>query len=210
MDVVGLVAGSGFASGLSLYATVLLLGLAGRFLDVTQVPEQLTSTPVLVVVGVLAVVEFVADKIVWLDSTWDAVHTVVRPVGAAVLASLLVDAQPLQDVVDAGTDLTAGGVDLGAAAGSVLAGALALVAHSAKASTRVAVNSSPEPFSNPAVSLVEDGIVVGIVWLAIEHPVIAATVVAALTVVAITLVVVLWRLVRRVLRSRRGRPTTAT
>lgn len=200
-ELAGLVAGSGFASGLSLYATVLLLGLAGRFLDAGVVPEQLTTTPVLVVAGVLTVVEFVADKIPWLDSAWDAIHTVVRPVGAAWLGVIIVEGQAAAGVATPALD----GEPVTAA---IVAGLLAGVAHGAKATARVAVNSSPEPFSNPIVSLMEDGLVAGLVWVAIEHPRVAIAVVAVLTVAAVAVIVLLWRMARRVLRGRRRRRTT--
>lgn len=190
-DVVGLVAGSGFAAGINLYATALLLGLYGRWIDGagSVVPEALTSTPVLVVAGVLAAVEFVADKVPWFDSVWDTVHTVLRPAGAAVLAAALLD----------GGAVTAGGDgDLGSAGGMVLAGALALTAHAAKASTRLAVNTSPEPFSNSVVSVAEDGLVALVVWLAVQHPQAALVVVGILVLVSVGLVVLLWRTVRAV------------
>lgn len=190
-EVVGLVAGAGFAAGLNLYATVLLVGLYGRVLDAAAVPEALTDTTVLVVAGALAVVEFVADKVPWFDSVWDTVHTVVRPVGAAVLAGVLVDAETALL-----SDTAAGG----------LAGVLALASHGAKASTRVAVNTSPEPFSNSVVSLAEDGLVAVLVWLAVAHPLVALGVVAALTVLAVVLIAALWRTVRTIrARMRRTR-----
>ena len=185
-EVVGLVAGTGFAGGINLYATALLLGLYGRWFESGAVPEQLTSTPVLVIAGVLTLVEFVADKVPWFDSLWDTVHTVVRPVGAALLAVLLVDGDAA-----AISDALAGGT----------AGVLALTSHAAKASSRVAINTSPEPFSNSIVSVLEDGLVAVVVWLAVEHPAVALGVVAVLTLVAVGIVVALWRTVRSI-RSR--------
>jgi hypothetical protein len=189
-DVVGLVAGSGFAAGLNLYATALLLGLYGRWFAPDVVPEVLTSGPVLTVAAVLAAVEFVADKIPWFDSVWDTAHLVVRPAGAAVLALVLLDGDTA-----ALSGLEAGGI----------AGGLAFVAHAAKASTRVAVNTSPEPVSNSIVSLLEDGAVAGIVWLAVENPQAAAVVVAVLAVLAVLVVIALFRLVRGVRDRFRGR-----
>lgn len=185
-EVVGLVAGTGFAGGINLYATALLLGLYGRWFESGAVPEQLTSTPVLVIAGVLTVVEFVADKVPWFDSLWDTVHTVVRPAGAALLAVVLVDgdAAAISDAL----------------AGST-AGVLALTSHAAKASSRVAINTSPEPFSNSIVSVLEDGLVAVVVWLAVEHPAVALGVVAGLTLLAVGIVVALWRTVRSI-RSR--------
>lgn len=182
-EVMGLVAGSGFAAGINLYLTVLLVGLYGRWFDAAAVPEALTETPVLVIAGVLAATEFLADKVPWFDSVWDTVHTVIRPVGAGMLAVVLVDGD-----TSAISEALAGGT----------AGVLALTAHAAKASTRVAVNTSPEPFSNSVVSLLEDGLVAGVVWVAVEHPVVAIGVVGVLTLIAIGVVVGLWRTVRAV------------
>ena len=192
MDGVGLLLGSGFASGLSLYATALLLGLHGRYLEPGSVPEVLTGPTVLWVLGGLAVVELVVDKVPFVDSVWDVVHTVVRPVGAALLGVVLVDAG-LVDVPFA--ELGGGGA----------AGALALVSHGAKATTRAAVNTSPEPFSNGVVSLAEDGLVVGLVWLAVEYPAVAAVVVAVLAVVAVAVILLLMRFVRRLRQRLRDR-----
>ena len=114
---------------------------------------------------------------------WDTVHTVIRPVGAGMLAVVLVDGD-----TSAISEALAGGT----------AGVLALTAHAAKASTRVAVNTSPEPFSNSVVSLLEDGLVAAVVWVAVEHPVVAIGVVGVLTLIAIGVVVGLWRTVRAV------------
>ena len=205
-ELAGLVAASGFASGLSLYATALLLGLAGRYLDGVPVPDELTTTPLLVVVGVLTAAEFVVDKVPWLDSAWDAVHTVVRPAGAAWLGLVLAEGMPLSSDLAALAEGATG--DGGGVAAAITAGLLATVAHAAKASTRVAVNSSPEPFSNPTVSLLEDGLVGVLVWVAIEHPMVALAVVAVLTLLSLAVIVGLWRLVRRVLRARRRRRAT--
>lgn len=192
MDGVGLLLGSGFASGLSLYATGLLLGLHGRYLEPGSVPEVLTSTTTLWVLGALAVVELVVDKVPLVDSAWDTVHTVVRPVGAALLGLVLVEA----GLVD---------VPFGELGGAGAAGGLALVSHGAKATTRAAVNTSPEPFSNGVVSLAEDGLVVGLVWLAVEHPAAAAVVVAALAVGAVAVTALMLRFVRRLRQRLRDR-----
>lgn len=190
-EVVGLVAGSGFASGVNLYATVLLVGLYGRWVDGAAVPDVLMTTEVLVIAGALTVVEFLADKVPWFDSVWDAVHTVLRPAGAAVLAVVLVDGDTA-----AISEAVAGGT----------AGLLALTSHAAKASTRVAINTSPEPFSNSIVSLLEDGLVAVVVWLAVAYPYVALGVVAVLTVLALAIVVGLWRTVRAVRARMRQQP----
>ena len=144
--LIGLVAGSGWASGVNLYAVVALLGIYGR-LAPGPVPEPLLRTDVIVIALVLFALEFVADKIPYLDSVWDAIHTVIRPLGAVVLGALLSgDAETWQQAV--------------AALGS---GGLASAAHLAKATSRAAINSSPEPASNVLVSLFEDGLVAAVV-----------------------------------------------
>lgn len=186
--VIGLVAGSGWASGVNLYGAVLALGLFGRF-GPGEVPAALTRTDTLVVVGILFALEFVADKIPLLDSVWDAVHTVIRPAGAAVLAVLLTgEAATLQQAVAA-----------------VGAGGLALSAHATKATTRLAVNTSPEPVSNAGVSLLEDGLVATVVWLAVTNPVLALVLVAVLVVAGAALTIALFSAARRGLRAWRDR-----
>jgi hypothetical protein len=184
-----LVAGSGWAAGLHLYGAVLVLGLLGRLGGVEAVPAVLTRTDVLVLVAVLVLVEEIADKVPWLDSFWDLLHTVVRPAGAAALALLLTgEAETAQQAL--------------AALGS---SGLALSAHTAKATTRLAVNASPEPVSNVGVSLLEDGLVVTVLWLAVTNPVLALVTVAVLVVAGTALTVVLLRAARRGLRAWRAR-----
>jgi hypothetical protein len=184
MDVAGLIAGSGWASGLNLYAVALLLGAAGRW-GWADIPSQLTRTDVMITVGVLFFIEFAVDKIPFLDSLWDMLHTVVRPLGAAAL----------------GYFLAGEASSVGQAAGAMVAGSLALTSHSAKATTRAAVNTSPEPFSNMTLSVVEDGLAVGVTMLSIVLPLIAIGVVAVLAVLATMLAVRLFGAIRR-LRGR--------
>ena len=180
MDVVGLIAASGWASGLNLYLVTLLLGLAGRF-GWSDIPDLLTRTDVMVVAGILFVIEFFADKIPYLDNLWDVIHTFVRPVGAAALGAVI-----------------AGDSDsIGSALGAIVAGALALDAHSAKATTRVVANTSPEPVSNLILSVVEDLSVGLLVVLAITFPVITVIIVAVLVVAAAAVTSWLWRVARR-------------
>jgi hypothetical protein len=187
--VVALVAGSGWASGVNLYLVVVLLGLAGR-LGFAEVPAALTRTDVLVVAGVLYALEFVVDKLPWLDSAWDVLHTGIRPLGAAAIGLLLTgEAETWQQV---GAALASGG--------------LATASHVAKATTRAAVNASPEPASNAVVSLGEDGLVAVVVALAIANPLLALVVVLALLVGGAALTVVLFSAARRALgRWRQGR-----
>jgi hypothetical protein len=184
MEAIGLIAGSGWASGLNLYLVALLLGAAGR-LGWADIPDVLTRLDVMIVAGALFVVEFVVDKVPYLDNIWDAIHTVVRPLGAAALG-----------LVVAGQSES-----IGAALGALVAGALAFDAHAAKASTRVVVNASPEPVSNIALSLFEDVGVAALVALAITYPLVTIVVVAVLVVAATALTIWLLRIMRRSWRS---------
>jgi hypothetical protein len=180
VEAVGLIAGSGWASGINLYLVSLLLGLAGRA-GWGDIPDVLERTDVMIVSGVLFSIEFVADKIPFLDSLWDSVHTVIRPLGAAALGAVV-----------AGDSAS-----IGTAVGAIVAGALALDAHAAKASTRLVVNASPEPVSNVALSFAEDIGVAGLVVLAVTYPVATIVVVAILVVAATALTIWLWRIARR-------------
>ena len=184
IDTIGLLAGSGWAAGLNLYMVTFLLGLGGR-LEWLEVPAVLQRTDVMIVAGILYAVEFLADKVPYLDNIWDAVHTIVRPLGAAALGYVI-----------AGDSSS-----VTAAVGAILSGSLALSAHSAKATTRAAVNTSPEPFSNIFLSVAEDGLVAGLIALAIANPVITLVVVVLLTVGAVWLTVMLFGVIRR-FRSR--------
>lgn len=188
LETIGVISGSGWASGINLYLATLLLGVAGRA-GWTDIPDVLQRTDVMVVAGVLFVVEFFADKVPFLDSFWDTIHTFIRPIGAAAIGAVI-----------AGDSES-----IGAALGGIMSGLLALDAHSAKASTRVMVNASPEPVSNAAVSLFEDVGVVLLVVLAVTFPVVTIIVVAALVVAATALTIWLWRSVRRAWRKVRTR-----
>lgn len=174
-QLLALAAALGWASGIRLYAAVFLAGLAGWMgwvalppgLQVLQHPAMLGAS------GFMLFVEFFADKIPGVDSLWDLVHTVVRiPAGAALAAGAL--------GADSGTMATVAGL---------LGGTLAATAHATKMTTRAAVNTSPEPFSNVGVSLLEDGLVVGALWLATTHPLLFGM------ALAIGLVLMVWLLV---------------
>lgn len=196
MEALPLVFSSGWASGVNAYAVVLLLGLLGRFASVDSVPHALTRTDVLVAAGALYAVEFVADKIPYVDSLWDAVHTVIRPTTGAVLGVLLSgDADTLGQAALAGT----GGLS-------------ALASHAVKAGLRLAINTSPEPVTNITTSVAEDFTVAGVISLAVFHPVPAAIIALVLLVVGATVVVFLAARIRRFLRGRqwRRRPGTLT
>ena len=189
LELLPLVFTSGWASGVNAYATVLLLGLLGRFAGVDAVPSGLERTDVLVAAAALYAVEFVADKIPAVDSTWDAIHTAIRPTVGAVIGLLVAgDADSLETAVLAST----GGVT-------------ALLSHLVKSGLRLAVNTSPEPASNIGVSLAEDFSVAGVIALAVAAPWVAAGVAATLLVTGLVLVAVLAARIRRGLRRRRAR-----
>ncbi|WP_406149849.1 DUF4126 domain-containing protein [Streptomyces sp. NBC_01012] len=195
MSVLPLVFTSGWASGINAYAVVLLLGLFGATGLTDEVPDSLQRTDVLVVAGVLFVCEAVADKIPYVDSAWDAAHTVIRPVAGAVVAALLAG--------DSGSlpQLAAGAVG----------GSTALLSHLVKAGTRMAVNTSPEPFSNIGVSVAEDFGVAGIIVFAVFHPLAAAVIAAVLLLLGLATVLFLASRIRRFLRRRaRGRVVGGT
>jgi hypothetical protein len=180
---------SGWASGINAYAVVGLLGVLGRFAGVDGVPSALERTDVLVVATLLFAVELIADKVPFVDSVWDAVHTVVRPaVGAALGALLAGDATSLEQALMA----TTGGVT-------------ALASHAVKAGIRLAVNTSPEPASNVAVSAGEDLTVAGVIALLVVQPWVAAGVAAVLLVTGAVLVVLLLGRIRRARRRWRAR-----
>ena len=181
MDVVALTFASGWASGINAYATVFLLGLIGRFGAITGIPEGFGRTDVLVIMGVLAVAEFVADKIPYLDSAWDAISTFIRPVAGALIGALLAGASG----------------DLLPMAMGALGGLTALLSHAAKSGVRLAVNTSPEPLSNIGASLAGDAALVTVISLAVAYPVPAAIIAAVLLVGTIALAVVLFARIRR-------------
>lgn len=189
VSVLPLVFTSGWASGINAYAVVLLLGLFGATGFADDVPDALQRPDVLVVAGVLFLCEVAADKIPYVDSAWDAAHTVVRPVAGAVVAALLAGESGSLPELAAGA----------------LGGTTALISHLVKAGTRMAVNTSPEPFSNIGVSIVEDLGVAGVITFAAFHPVAAAVVAGTLLVLGVVLVLFLASRIRRFLRRRARR-----
>ena len=180
-----LAAALGWASGLRLYAVVFLTGLAG-YLGWVPLPEglKLLSNPVVMgAAGLMLAVEFLADKVPGLDTLWDAAHTFIRiPAGAALAAGAL------------GADSSTW-----AMLAALMGGTLAATAHTAKATTRAAVNTSPEPFSNIGLSLLGDASVPALLWLSFNHPLAFFAVLAVAVVLALVLIVVLFRFLRAVL-----------
>ena len=196
LETLGYALGTSFAAGLNLYATVAAAGLFQRF-GIIHLPEplQVLAHPVVLGLAVaLFLIEFIADKIPYVDSVWDAVHTFIRPPAAAFLSY----------------SAFAGGVPeqwkIGAA---LLAGSVALTSHGAKATTRAAANTSPEPISNWTLSLAEDSIAVFLSWLAATHPLITAGVVVVLVILAVLLIWRLFRFFRQLVTHFGRRPTGA-
>jgi hypothetical protein len=189
VSVLPLVFTSGWASGINAYAVILLFGIFGATGVSDEVPESLQRTDVLIVAGVLFLCEAVADKIPYVDSIWDAVHTVIRPVAGAVVAALLAGESGSLPEIAAGA----------------IGGSTALMSHLVKSGTRMAINTSPEPFSNVAMSVAEDLGVAGIITFAVFNPVAAAIIAATLLVLGIVVVVFLASRIRRFLRRRAQR-----
>ena len=174
MEIIGIAGSASLLSGWRLYLTVCATGVAMQY-GVLPLPEHLESLQVLAnpwviaIAGFAAFCEFFADKVMWLDSIWDSVHTLIRPIGGALLALAIIDpADPATQVI-----------------AFLLGGGAALAAHGGKAGARAVVNTSPEPVSNVAVSATEDVVSVGLLYLVYEYPVmsmIVAGVLLALTV----------------------------
>jgi hypothetical protein len=186
LETLALALGAGFSSGLNLYATVATLGLLERF-GIIHLPPPLhaLSHPlVLILAVVLYLIEFFADKIPYVDTVWDAIHTFIRPPAAALLAY--------------GASASAPPEWRWAAA--LLAGGVALTSHGTKASTRAAVNTVPEPFSNWTLSLAEDALAVWLTWMATAHPVATTIIVAALLALSVFLLFHFLRFARRALQ----------
>jgi hypothetical protein len=187
------IGGVSFAAGLNLYATVALLGLLQRF-HAIQLPGDLAvlSHPLVLGLAILMYcVEFVADKVPYVDNVWDVVHTFVRPPAAALMTFGALVGVP----------------EAWRWAAALLAGSVALTSHGAKASARAAANVSPEPVSNSLLSIAEDAVAFALSWIAVKHPVLATAIVVLLVVLAIFVLVKFLRLVllvsRRMFAGRR-------
>jgi hypothetical protein len=197
-QLIALAGALGWASGVRLYLVVLLTGLAG-FMGWIQLPQglHLLAHPVVLgASGFMVFVEFFADKIPGLDSLWDVVHTMIRiPAGAALAAGVF-------------------GADSGlmALVAALMGGTLAATSHAAKATTRAAINTSPEPFTNVGASLLEDGLVPLGLWLAIAHPLVFVVLLVLVLAVSVWLIRICWRFLRqlfaRVARIFSGKPDT--
>jgi Domain of unknown function (DUF4126) len=183
--------GFSFAAGINLYATVAILGLASRY-GWVSLPEQYRVFDNDLIIGIaitLYVIEFFADKIPWVDSVWDAIHTVIRPIGGAVIAvQTLGDASPAMETLV-----------------GLLGGTLAAGTHFTKAGTRAVANASPEPFSNWILSFTEDLFVVSLGFIALKYPLVATLIV----LVALVLMVVFAGWIFRAVKRRWQRPAVA-
>ena len=163
VNQISVLLGSSWASGVNLYLSVAGLGIAQRMEWITLPGDmQALSHPLIIgVAAVMFVIEFFADKIPYVDSAWDAVHTFIRPVGGALLGYLaLADMGPSAQIPVA-----------------LLTGSIAMDSHLTKAATRAAINTSPEPVSNSVASITEDASVIGVLYLLITHPVVVTVLV---------------------------------
>ena len=202
MDAVELIALASSASllaGWRLYLVTFVIGLAMKF-GWVDLPDQLSALDALAsnwvigIAGVGAVAEFFADKIAWVDSLWDGIHTVVRPLGGALLSLAIVDAgDPSWQV-----------------ASFLLGGGAAFFAHAGKAGARTIVNASPEPFSNIAVSTAEDVVTGGLLALAIANPTAAALVALIIAILSLWLVLAARRALKRLLNLGRSGATSGS
>jgi len=183
LATLGRTMGFSLAAGINLYATVAILGIAQRF-GWVQLPEQFKVFDhdwIIAAAGVLYVIEFVADKVPWVDSIWDSIHTLIRPVGGALIAvASLGHANPVITGVIA-----------------LLGGAVAAGSHATKAGTRVAANTSPEPFSNWFLSLAEDAFVIGLSFITLKYPLVALAVSVVIVILIVMTARSIWKWLRR-------------
>jgi hypothetical protein len=194
-DVLPIVVGAGFASGLNVYATVATLGVLSR-LQIFALPpalHSLSSWPVIIVAGLLFALEFVADKIPLFDLLWNALHTFIRvPIAALLAYGATQNLSPAAQLL-----------------ATVLSGAIALAAHGGKTAVRAAVTPSPEPFSNMALSAGEDVVAVSLTWFATQHPIIATAIVAVLLLTIVFAVRFVFRALKNLFRRARSRTAQA-
>jgi hypothetical protein len=181
---IALMMGVGWASGLNLYAAILMLGILGASGNVVLPPELqvLTSPLVIVAAAVMYLVEFFADKVPGVDTGWDTIHTFIRIPAGALLAAGAVG--PVNPAV--------------AVAAALLGGGMAALSHTTKASTRVLINTSPEPFTNWTASVTEDVMVFGGIWAALHHPWLFLVLLTAFVLLAIWLLPKIWQGIKKI------------
>ncbi len=189
MDVInklGTMLGVSWASGVNMYMTIAALGIMDRMgaIDLPGKLEVLSNPIVIAVAVVMYLIEFLADKIPYVDSAWDSIHTAIRPAGTSVMAYMAFSQSPEA-------------IQLSAA---LLSGGIALDAHLTKATARLAINTSPEPVTNSVASVTEDGLVAVALWLVVTHPVIAALLVISFLVFSVWFLKVMYRFVKKVFK----------
>ena len=191
IEALSLAMGTAWTSGINLYATVAALGIANR-LEMIHLPqnlEALSHPGVIAIACIMYFIEFFADKVPYLDTGWDALHTFIRvPAGAILAARSLGDLNPALELMA----LLAGG-------------SIALIAHGTKATTRLAINASPEPFSNWAASITEDLTVFGSLWLMFNHPIVMIILVLVFLALVAWLVPKIYRLAKRGFQALRNK-----
>ncbi len=182
-DILAIVVGASFASGINVYATVATLGLLSH-LHIVQLPaalQTLSSWPVIIAAALLFTLEFFADKIPLFDLFWNALHTFIRiPIAALLAYGATQNLSPAMQIL-----------------ATLLGGVLALAAHGGKVALRTAVTPSPEPFSNIGLSMGEDVLAISLTWLATQHPIITAAIVATLLLIIILAARAIFRALRR-------------
>lgn len=199
MEIIGIAGSVSLLAGWRLYLSIFATGLAMR-LGALPLPEHLQSLDALAnpwvmgIAAIAALAEFFADKVMWLDSAWDAIHTFVRPVGGALLALAIVDPS------DPATQVVA----------FLLGGGAALTAHAGKAGARGVVNASPEPVSNVAVSTVEDVATAGLLYLAYEYPYVAGGIALVLLGLMVWLIWLARKIVRSLFRRKSAKPPVSS
>lgn len=190
MDAVNIIAlsmGAAWASGINLYATIVMLGYMGMTGNISLPPglEILADPMVMGAAGIMYCVEFFADKIPGVDSGWDTIHTFIRiPAGAMLAAGAIGDVTPVVELTTA-----------------ILGGSLAAGSHATKSGSRLLINTSPEPFSNWTASITEDFLVIGGLWAALNHPILFIIGLIAFVLLMIWLLPRLWRLIKHIFRQ---------
>jgi len=190
-EVLAIVVGAGFASGLNVYATVATLGILARshLFDLPRALHSVSSWPVIIVAAVLFALEFVADKIPLFDLIWNALHTFIRvPIAALLAYGATQNLSPSAQIL-----------------ATILSGAIALAAHGGKTAVRAAVTPSPEPFSNVALSTGEDVVSISLTWFATQHPIIATAIVVALLLTIVFAIRFIFRALKNHFRRARSR-----
>lgn len=191
IEALSLAMGTAWTSGINLYATVAALGIA-RQMELIQLPQNLeviAHPAVIAIACIMYLIEFFADKVPYLDSGWDALHTFIRvPAGAILAARALGDMNPALEV-----------------AALLAGGSIALAAHGAKATTRLAINASPEPFTNWTASVTEDAAVLGGIWMIFNHPIVMIVLVVTFIGLGVWIVPKMFRLAKRGFHTVRDR-----